>query len=277
MPYAQPLPPQFTSTQLEALASSWYFEASTGWTPNIAEPWRVGQHATDYDTNFRFKIFDRTRPPLGSSHNDLPHESDATNNPQRAPESVHENSEPSVRSPPCLRVRAQFLDTIKSFLRIVVRDSEFILPRETPEAFCNRDACSGCLLRAFGTTDAQLVYQELGNTIYNSRAEPKHVERQQREAFKRTMKRLGHGKTPFETQSSIGFAQEWRSGESIRSGDTVWALAGLAVPMILRREGDHYILVGECYLFRAALPFLCAYCGAEARPWPMITEVIDIW
>jgi hypothetical protein len=85
------------------------------------------------------------------------------------------------------------------------------------------------------------------------------------------------GKRSFVTEQSVGFSRERQVDEPILVGDTIWALAGLGVPVILRKQDDHYVLVGECYLFRATLPHLCAYCNQGSKPWPMITEVIDIW
>lgn len=157
---------------------------------------------------------------------------------------------------------------------------ELVLPRDMPEAFCNQHACSECLSRAFSTSNLEAATRfnkEFGHIVYDVHTEPKHVERVRRDEFKDIMNHQGTGKTTFMTSLSMGFAQEWKNGQSIWPGDTIWALAGLAVPVILRKEQDHYILVGHCCLFRAALPFLCSYCGAEVRPWPMATKIIDIW
>ncbi|KAF2823236.1 HET-domain-containing protein [Ophiobolus disseminans] len=88
---------------------------------------------------------------------------------------------------------------------------------------------------------------------------------------------LGVGKTHFITEQSVGFAQEWQCRGKLRSGDTVWALAGLNVPVILRKAEEHYVLMGECYLYRAMMPLVCTFCRMETQPWSMVTEVIDIW
>jgi hypothetical protein len=101
--------------------------------------------------------------------------------------------------------------------------------------------------------------------------------REQRTALKKEIKRFSMGKRPFVTEQSIGFSRERQVGEPILIGDTIWALAGLGVPVILRKQDYHYVSVGECYLFRVMLPHLCAYCDQESKPWSMITKVIDVW
>jgi len=67
----------------------------------------------------------------------------------------------------------------------------------------------------------------------------------------------------------------------VEPGDTIWALEGLDVPVVLRRnnrEGSvRYVLVGPCYLHRAGLNHECPVCGSESQPWPMEYATIDIW
>jgi hypothetical protein len=78
-------------------------------------------------------------------------------------------------------------------------------------------------------------------------------------------------KRVFITNQSIGLAR----GDVI-AGDTVWVLENTDMPFLLRREGDHYVLVGECYLRRAGEERRCLSCG-EMIPWHTVTEIIDLW
>jgi hypothetical protein len=156
---------------------------------------------------------------------------------------------------PSLRIRAQFLDTIMKRLGLTDKKRSLILPRESPVAFGGPYPCSDC---------------DLDGPSVLSTAE------KQRDAFTRVLHSLGTTLALFSTRLSMGFVR-LEMEYVIWVGDTIWALPGLDVPVILRRKGDHYVLISECYLFRAALPFPCVYCGADAKPWPMVTAVIDIW
>lgn len=77
----------------------------------------------------------------------------------------------------------------------------------------------------------------------------------------------------FETVHSVGASpHSW-----VKKNDTIWAIDGADVPFILRRIDDHHLLVGACYLHRATKSFPCGCCGRDAKPWPMETQIIDIW
>jgi hypothetical protein len=164
-----------------------------------------------------------------------------------------------IPSSPCLRIRGHLLDTIEKCLPVSSKPRRLILPRELPEAFGIIQPCYTC------------INEDVSNILPEKRIEV------QRKAFMEAINSSAEVTTPFVTQFSIGFTHTWPIGREVLVGDSIWALAGLSVPMILRKEGDHYILIGECYLFRATLPHLCMHCGEEDRPWPMVTGVIDIW
>jgi hypothetical protein len=78
-------------------------------------------------------------------------------------------------------------------------------------------------------------------------------------------------KPVFVTNQSIGLAR----GDVV-AGDSIWVLENTDMPFVLRREGDHYVLVGECYLHRAGEESRCLSCGVMI-PWHMVTEIIDLW
>jgi hypothetical protein len=232
----EPLPSQFSSSQVQTLAASWFSSPTAKQVLDCTEEKWETQRALYAHTDFSLDICDPTTISTGSR----------------------------IPSPPCLRIRAHLLDTIKKRLPIASIPKPLILPRELPDAFGNVHPCSACL-----TGNGKDL--NISNPAFTQRMQD------QRTAFMEMMRSSTKAKTPFVTQSSMGFAHTWPNGQEVLVGDSIWALAGLGVPMILRKNGDHYVLVGECYLFRATLPHLCMYCGDEDRPWPMVTGVIDIW
>jgi hypothetical protein len=48
-------------------------------------------------------------------------------------------------------------------------------------------------------------------------------------------------------------------------GDVIYLLCGSAAPMILRPEGDYYLLVGDCYIHQIM--------NGEALAWPGVEDV----
>jgi hypothetical protein len=250
--FYEPLPPQFSPAQVDTLAAAW-FTSPRLHSSHLTYEQRQKQRADYASTDFRFEVSDRESggrvPPL-----------------------------------PSLRIRAHFLDTVTHRLpqrhrvATITEHRLPILPRELPDAFCGLDPCSechskGCVRLESRTSELYLRLMERRYPEGPPNSRPTDL---QHTAFIEDMKRFGMRKTPFATHSSLGFGHS-PENERVKVGDTVWALSGLAVPVILRKEGQHYILIRECYLFRAAQPFPCVYCGADAEPWPLATEVIEIW
>jgi hypothetical protein len=273
--YYDILPPQFTPAQVDTLAETWFDRVSvTNTSIHLTEKQRQKQYDDYAGTEFRFGFTGR--------------DSDVW-----SPLPSHAFS-PRL---PCLRIRAQFLDTImqrippiplprkRAFLdtdthrHAMINEHRLpILPRELPDAFCGLDPCSECVLKGHQRMDSatsKLYHKLMERRLPEGPTDPSPMDLQ-RIAFMEDMRRFGADKTPFVTQSSLGFAH-WPENNGITLGDTIWALPGLAVPVILRKEESHYVLVSECYLFRAAQPFPCVHCGADAKPWPLATAIIDIW
>lgn len=243
-------------------ASQWVnagFESS--WIPL----WHVKCVYEPFPAQFPSSLVDQLAIAWFESQTDMPrflHK--ATSNQQKPPQDfrfVITYSKPSTSfglpalALPCLKIRAHFLDTI-------IRTSVDPIPidmksYDLPLVYNDTKLCSKC-------SEEQKALPTI----------PDPPDR--REAFESAINKAGAGMIPFFTERSIGFANVWRPRELYVVGDTIWALAGMAVPVILRRNEGHYFLVGECHLYRAALPHLCASCGAEARPWPMVSEVISI-
>ncbi|KAF2447520.1 HET-domain-containing protein [Karstenula rhodostoma CBS 690.94] len=164
---------------------------------------------------------------------------------------------PSPKSP-CLRVRAHLLDTIS---RIFGFRSYSSLPHSLnnlPHILERRRLCGPCSKHFVATSICQHT-----PTIHHTMSEE----------FHRDMKRvLGDGKTMFETERSVGVAQA-----QVRVSDEIFALDGADVPFILRRVGKHYVLLGECFLYKALRDALCTCCGCKLEEWPIVTQIIDIW
>lgn len=157
--------------------------------------------------------------------------------------------------PSILKLRAHRLDKITR-RRLAPTGCEFILPRWNWSAFTFH--CKMC-------KDAKI--DVFSKDYGNERATEK-----ERRAFLQAVDSLGAGKMAFESEHSVGLTRM-----AFELGDSIWILHGTDVPFILRQVDNHYILVGECYLHRAGRPFPCKHCGADAAPWPMQTEIIEIW
>jgi hypothetical protein len=262
----QTLEQQFTRSEIDTLAMSWFFDQSNRKViPSINTERHIEQHAFYHPKGFRFDITYRIKESI-------------------------EPSDSRPKAPPCLRIRAHLLDTVIKLLPTINPSRELILPQDSPLSCGTMVPCSNCLEGGLdipclicpgihSANPCQSCIQRRDSSANQYRASIIATERieQHRTAFKKEAKRSGMGKKPFITEQSLGFVREWKVRGPLHIGDSIWVLAGLHVPVVLRRDEDHYIMMGECYLFRATLPHLCAYCGCEVKPWSMVTAVIDIW
>jgi hypothetical protein len=262
----EPLQRQLTPEEVTTLATSWFFGQPNQNSNTFVDQKRCAeQHAFYHAKGFRFDVIYRAKTSTKTSKIQL-------------------------QAPPCLRIRAHLLDTIVKILPKIDLSRGLILPQEALPSCGTMDPCPTCLVGGIhmpclncpgfsSMNPCQSCTQKRDSSATQYQASIIAAKRitEQRTLFKEKAVRSGMGKIPFITHNSMGFAREWKVRGPLHVGDTIWALAGLDVPVILRREDDHFILMGECFLFRATLPHLCAYCGREARPWSMVTEVIDIW
>jgi hypothetical protein len=171
----------------------------------------------------------------------------------RALERSRDGPVPSSPKIPCLKLRAHRLDSIVRHIGPIATRCVPTIP-QTAWSALGVPNCKIC------TVPAQI------DPAYRASF------RQQRRDVMAKVGGLGRGKTAFATTHSVGFT----NGRSL-VGDSVWALYGADVPFILREKDGHHELVGDCYLHGAGQPFLCEHCGHEVAPWPMQTEIIDIW
>lgn len=158
---------------------------------------------------------------------------------------------------PCLRVRAHKLDTIKSDFGNQSEMTTRVYSRTFFSALSTKRLCASCEAHFVATPICQ-QYPSVAHTIDRE--------------FSRQADCLGKGKKLFWTNQGIGFAHV-----ETAVGDGVWALDGADVPFILRKIDDHYLLLGECYLYRALQSHPCICCGWDVEPWTISTEIIDIW
>lgn len=158
---------------------------------------------------------------------------------------------------PCLRVRAHLLDSVVNVIGSRSYHHIHHFHNNLPRVLNRRRLCAPCSEHFVATSICQHT-PTIAHTIS--------------EEFDRDMKRvLGDGKTMFETERSVGVARA-----DVRVHDDIFALDGADVPFVLRRVGQHYVLAGECFLYRALRDALCTCCGYEVEEWPIVTQVIDI-
>jgi len=145
------------------------------------------------------------------------------------------------------------------------------------------------------STNYRFCSEHMEYTNCDEATSDKHRDYQSREqsSVRKVSMSLHGQKEAFITEQSGGFflfpfshkthQQQWPMGimRIVESGDTIWALEGLDVPVVLRpqtRYGkEHYVLVGQCYLHRAGLDHECPTCGSDSQPWSMEYATIDIW
>jgi hypothetical protein len=292
----EPLPPQFTETEKQSFATSWYMVPTkpSAWLRNEL-PFRLLMEriTNDFTSDPDFYMVD-SNPSTASCREQVRKWSEVQS--VYDPESsllgeddehltqhiVHRESadfaykisnrrvfdpehHATVRQArrrgvlttslklPYLKLRAHRLDSIVRRIGTIARHRFTDLPQTAWSAF-------------------GVLYCQVCSAPAQSGPEYRPSFWQQRRNFLDTMKTVGAGKTAFATEHSVGFTHGL-----LRTGDAVWALYGADVPFILREVDAHYELVGDCYLHRAGQPFLCEHCGHEAAPWPMQTEIIDIW
>lgn len=184
---------------------------------------------------------------------------------------------------PCLRVRGCLLDKIAKNTYDVpqLEDGQFLkILRGDPEGtpFLNSKACRTCSeIPEWITCDGAPSDKYRG---YQSH---------ELAILRRVMVYMRGEKQAFLTQQSVGFvlytpinnSSQPKRVRRVQPGDTIWALQGLDVPVVLRRgfkDGkSHYVLVGQCYLHRAGLDQECPVCGSASHPWSMKYMTIDIW
>jgi hypothetical protein len=256
----KPLKAQFKPSKTQKLASSWFASPGQGSRPLPENLQRLmSWPSTCQDPNFTFDICPReaalqrsTRVPTG----------------------------PTL---PCLRIRAHYLDTIVS---IVPTHYDSSLLGIAPPAYGLR-GCVRCDIEGRHPSLQWNNHEEDGYEAYflKNHAEDEddsyksiHNIFEAQKAF-RVMLGLDRPRkewVSFLTDQFVGFACAGDPRNELQLGDSIWILAGLNVPIVLRRVDGYYVLIKECHLFRATESHECFICGGT-EPWPMLTQIIDIW
>ncbi|KAK7193424.1 heterokaryon incompatibility protein [Paraphaeosphaeria sporulosa] len=286
-----PLPSQFNADELDALTSTWYklplqnrppetdlskelLQDFLNDLPKDQEPLSSSAWLQSFDrwldyTGKTFRARERRRSNVGKTHI----ESIALSLTQIKSPGFHsaiiqsgtrlhiwdEHLFGTIPSPriPCLRVRAHLLDIISKIIGVRSYHHIHHFDKNLPHILNRRRLCASCSEHFVATPICQHT-----PTISQTMSEE----------FDRDMKRvLGDGKTMFETERSVGVARA-----DVQMHDEIFALDGADVPFILRRVWQHYVLVGECFLYRALRQTLCTCCGYKTEEWPIVTQVIDI-
>ncbi|KAH7078794.1 heterokaryon incompatibility protein-domain-containing protein [Paraphoma chrysanthemicola] len=235
----EPLPIQFEPDTVELLASSW-FRPVEDLKVLVSIPGHVPTNSRSIDKpggDFRYKICERRI------------ENDCL---------VY-----AASIPPCLRIRAHLLDRIQEVLLYDCDSWSTGKRKSLRPAFRGISPCQSC----------QVHFQQSIRC-----KNPSNFHMNQRGIYISLAEEWAIGISFIKTQHSEGFTRcREFPGPSIQAGDQIWALAGVDVPFILRSNGSHYVLLAECLLYRATLPFPCPCCGVDAEGWPMTTKIIDIW
>ncbi|EEU38295.1 uncharacterized protein NECHADRAFT_77119 [Fusarium vanettenii 77-13-4] len=88
---------------------------------------------------------------------------------------------------------------------------------------------------------------------------PGHFDKDELEQFITSMSQYGMSRRIFGTDHSLGLGPM-----ELEDWDEVWTLEGATVPFILRPVGDHYKLVGACYIHGASkTTYRCSVCSYE--------------
>lgn len=250
------LPAQFTTSLIPP--SSWYPKPSLGarQLPENLQRLLLGS-VNDRDTQFTLEI---------------------------GPREIRTQRSSTVSTLPCLKFCAHYLDTIVSLESrpLVIGD---IRHKDVPPAYgltgCIRCAGNDVIslhqtyVHMWDKSDRLFGRSTSGRTQYYRDAAWDWIN-DTNNSLKEAYNRLKGEKISFLTDQSEGYARTGDSQRELQSGDSIWALAGLNVPMILRQVDDHYVLIKECYLLRATERHMCLVCGGT-EPWPMFTKIIDIW
>jgi hypothetical protein len=244
---------QFDHEKIDMLAVSWFLPVFTDGKLPLAEMERLKYQRSVYGSaGFPVDICERNVPPQ-------PNVKQYSDRPEFGKSLL-----------PCLRIRAHLLDTVVQLMPKLTSQQAFIVPRTIVPAFGTLRSCELCLKQDNFTSHPPNLKD--GEFIADS-ASPHNpwFIAQHRENLKDMARQFGMAKTPFRTVRSMGFS------DRIIVGDSIWALSGLNVAVVLRKVEDLYMLMGDCYLYGATLDHPCGYCGRGTVPWPMVTEVIDIW
>jgi hypothetical protein len=155
----------------------------------------------------------------------------------------------------CLRVRAHELGRVNGDEKSVPEGRKRLhrTHRFLPALFDDYSVCTKC------RRDLPMRVCQVTSAMHPTTSKyAKNME----EVFSGTM-------TIFYTQWSIGGTRA-----RVQYGDSIWALDGADVPIVLRKVGGHYVFIGECFLY---WPTLCTCCGCKLDDWPIVTQIIDIW
>jgi hypothetical protein len=254
----KPLDAQFEPSKTQKLASSWFRSSGQESRPLPENLQRlVSWSSTRQDPYFTLDICPRegilqrsTRVPTG----------------------------PAL---PCLRIRAHYLDTIVS---IVPTQYDSSLLGMAPPTFGLR----GCVRCDIEGRHPSLQWNNHEGDDYETYLLRNHAEdkddifkaihriSEAQKAFRLMLDLQGKEWVSFLTDQSVGFALVGDSRNELQLGDSIWILAGLNVPTVLRRVDGYYVLIKECHLFKATESHECFICGGT-EPWPMLTQIIDIW
>ena len=174
---------------------------------------------------------------------------------------------------PCLRVRGYLLDKVITPILL----GSYSEPKITP--FLRPRVCRSCGNDAGWTSSNEISSDKLWDFQWR-----------QLTSLADVIASLPGGQEDWKTQQSMKFVSfkptpsfglsQRRVGRSVKPGDTIWAIEGLDVPVVLRRriqDGEaHYNFIGKCYFHGAGPKHECPTCGTSTEPWLMEYATIDI-